>query len=79
MRRDHLAVAPIDADGVWLVYPTAGKRSGEGGDCYEVRSFGDDETRALRYANRHDGFRAALVKPGQSLAEAVEAMDAADD
>lgn len=79
MRRDRLTVASLDCDGVWLVYPISGKREGQGGDCYEVVSFGDDETKALRYVNRHDGYRAAYIKPGQSLAEAVEAMEAADD
>lgn len=70
---------PVPLDGVWLVYPVAGERAGNGGDCYEVISFGDDETRALRYVNRHDGFKAAYVKPGQSLLEAVNAMEAAAD
>lgn len=79
MRRDHLTVAPLDGDGVWLVYPIAGKRSGEGGDCYEVKSFGDNEMDALRYANRVDGFKAAFVKPGQTLLDAVTAMEQNDD
>lgn len=79
MRRDHLTVASLDNDGVWLVYPIAGKRSGEGGDCYEIRSFGSDELAALHYANRHEGFRAAFIKPGQSLVDAVEAMGTDND
>ncbi|MFD6400702.1 hypothetical protein [Nocardia sp. NPDC060249] len=78
MRRDHLTVAPLDVDGVWLVYPVVGSRDGEGGDCYEIRSFGDNENQALRYANRHDGYRAVLIKPGQTLIQAVEAMEEAD-
>ncbi|MFC4128949.1 hypothetical protein [Nocardia rhizosphaerae] len=79
MRRDHLIVAPHDPDGVWLAYPTAGKRSGEGGDCYEVKSFGDDELAAYRYCNRVDGFKAVLVKPGQTVLDAVNAMADAHD
>ncbi len=79
MHRDHPTTAPLDFDGVWLAYPAAGKRPGEGGDCYEVKSFGDDELAAYRYCNRHDGFKAALVKDGQSLLEAVNAMEAAAD
>ncbi|TDP29898.1 hypothetical protein [Nocardia ignorata] len=63
--------------GGWLVYPVAGTRAGEGGDCYEVVYFGDRELDALRYANRHDGFRAVYAQPGQSLLQAVDAMEAA--
>ncbi len=66
-------------DGVWLVYPVAGERAGNGGDCYEVMSFGDNENRALRYVNKHDGVKAAYVKPGQTLLEAVTAMEVAAD
>jgi hypothetical protein len=58
--------------GGWLVYPEAGDRVGEGGDCYAVAYFGDDELEALRYMNRNRGTRAIYVKPGQTISEALE-------
>ncbi|MFE3052255.1 hypothetical protein [Nocardia sp. NPDC059239] len=64
---------PLD-DGAWLAFPEAGESEGEGGDCYAVAYFGDDELEALRYANRRPGYRAVLIKPGQTLLEAVKAQ-----
>jgi hypothetical protein len=64
-------MADLD-DGAWLAFPVAGERAGWGGDCYAVAYFADDELAALRFANQRDGYRAVLIKPGQTLAEAVE-------
>ncbi|WP_280357881.1 hypothetical protein [Nocardia otitidiscaviarum] len=61
-------------DGTWLAFPEAGERDGEGGDCYAVAYFGDDELAALRYANKHPGYRAVLIKRGQTLLDAVKAQ-----
>jgi hypothetical protein len=55
----------------WIVFPQAGEHEGEGGDCYAVSYF-DNELEALRCANRRDGFRAVLIKSGQTILEAVE-------
>lgn len=62
---------PLD-EGAWLVYPVEGDRDGEGGDCYEVAFFADNELEALRYANRNRNYRAVYIKPGQTILEAVE-------
>lgn len=67
---------PTNLDyGSWLVYPVEGSRPGEGGDCYEVAYFGDDELRALRHVNTHPGTRAVYALPGQTLLQAVQAME----
>ncbi|WP_157119775.1 hypothetical protein [Nocardia xishanensis] len=58
--------------GAWLVFPEAGKRAGEGGDCYQVTYF-DDELAALRYANQRNGYRAVPIKPGQTILDAIGA------
>lgn len=64
---------PLD-DGTWLAFPEAGENEGEGGDCYGVAYFGDNELEALRYINLHRGYRAVLIKPGQTLLQAVKAQ-----
>ncbi|MFE7744475.1 hypothetical protein [Nocardia sp. NPDC057455] len=62
---------PLD-EGAWLVYPVQGDRDGEGGDCYEVAFFADNELEALRAANRQSNLRAVYIKPGQTILEASE-------
>ncbi|MBF6358088.1 hypothetical protein IU449_26695 [Nocardia higoensis] len=61
-------------EGAWLAYPIEGDRDGEGGDCYEVAFFADDELAALRFVNARDGFRAVFIKPGQTILEAWHLM-----
>lgn len=63
---------PVVLDGAWIVFVEDGDAPGSGGDCYEVRYFGDDEMSALRYCNKHREFRAIYIKHGQSLAQALE-------
>ncbi|WP_043654621.1 hypothetical protein [Nocardia thailandica] len=75
MRRDNLTVASDVVDGSWLVYPVEGSRPGQGGDCYEVVNFGDQELKALRYANANPGLHAIYVLPGESIAAATERGD----
>jgi hypothetical protein len=62
--------APID--GGWLAIPLQGARAGEGGDCFGVAYFGDDELAALRYANQRDLYRAIYILPGQTVLDAWE-------
>lgn len=57
-------------DGAWLVYLETGDQPGEGGDCYSVLFFGDEELKALHYVNEHRGYRAVFIKPGQSILDA---------
>ncbi|WP_280389501.1 hypothetical protein [Nocardia wallacei] len=61
-------------DGGWLAVPAQGRRAGEGGDCFEVAYFADDELSAYRYCNSRDGFKAVYVLPGQTVLEAWEKM-----
>ncbi|MFD3594396.1 hypothetical protein ACFWU5_16855 [Nocardia sp. NPDC058640] len=70
-----MELRPDYSVGTWLAYPTSGGRAGEGGDCYEVAAFADDELACLRYCNTHDGYKAAYLLPGQTLLQAVRAME----
>ncbi len=62
--------SPID--GGWLAVPFQSPRAGEGGDCFGVAYFADDELAALRYANTRDNYRAIYILPGQTVLNAWE-------
>ncbi|WP_109527165.1 MULTISPECIES: hypothetical protein [Nocardia] len=64
---------PPTSSEAWVAFPQAGEREGEGSDCFEVAYF-DNELEALRYANRRDGYRAVLIKSGQTILDAVKAQ-----
>ncbi|MFE5290442.1 hypothetical protein ACFRAQ_36310 [Nocardia sp. NPDC056611] len=60
----------MDSD-YWVAFPEAGKKGGEGGDCYAVAFF-DNELDALRYVNRNHGYRAVAIKSGQTILAALK-------